>query len=137
MLKKVFLFLTVCFVTFFGLCGNTSASVSRDYLCKAESLGITTDKINIEFLYQEGSVGIVQNLYINIAKSQGGEPQIWDALYSTDADNNYWTTPVLREVATGISPFIIVQENGISPEHERLEADFYGKSYPVECTVRR
>jgi hypothetical protein len=75
-------------------------------------------------------------LYINIAKLEGGEPQIWDALHSTDADNNYWTTPLLRDIAIGTSPLIIVQKSDTSPAHERLEADFYNETYPVECAVR-
>jgi hypothetical protein len=134
-LKKFFLFVTVCLFTFFGFYGNASAT-SGDYICKAENLGYTTEKIKIEFSYHESDDRIVQNLYINIAKLEGGEPQIWDALYSTDADFNYWATPLLRDIAIGTSPLIIVQESGISPGHERLKADFYNKTYPVECTVR-
>ena len=135
MLKRFFLFATACLIIFFGFCGGASAT-SGDYICKAENLGPTIEKINVEFSYHEDD-RIVQNLYVNIAKPAVGEPQIWDALYSTDADNNFWTTPVLRDIATGLSPLIIVQENGTSPGYERLEADFYNETYPVECTVRR
>lgn len=136
MLKRLFLFMAVCLFAFFEFCGDASA-MSEVYICRAGNLGSTTDKINVEFSYHEGNDRAVQNLYIKIAKLAGGEPEIWDALYSTDADNNFWTTPVLRGVATGLSPLIIVQENGTSPSHERLKAGFYNRTYPVECTVRR
>jgi len=148
-LKKFFLFASICLFTFFGFYGNASATpfslgsnaraaTSEVYLCKAEGLGDTTDKINIEFLYSEVSTGILQNLYIKISKLEGRESKNWDAHYSTDADLNFWTTPVLRDIATGTDPLLIVQEPDVTkPGYESLEADFYSGTYPVECSISR
>ncbi len=130
------MFATVCLLllVFFVFSGDVLAT-SDDYLYQSTSLGSTTQKINIKFLYHEGDITL-ENLYVNITKSGSDKAQIWDALYSTDADSNFWTTPVLRDIATGLSPLIIVQGNGLSPASERLEAKFYDKFYPVECTLR-
>jgi hypothetical protein len=128
MLKNLFLFATVFLMTILGFHGGASASTN--YSCRAENIGYT-DKINIEFPYQEGAQSAIQNLYITVTKVRGGESQIWDALYSTDGDYSYWTTPVLRDVSVGTAPLVIIRENGLSD----LIA-FFGEDHPIQCTVR-
>jgi hypothetical protein len=132
MLKNLFLFATVFLMTVLGFHGGASAS--GNFTCKAENVGYA-DKINIEFPYQEAAQSAIQNLYITVTKVRSGESQIWDALYSNDGDYNYWTTPVLRGVNVGTAPLVIIQENGRSPDHERLVA-YFGEDYPIQCTVR-
>lgn len=136
MFRKLLL-ASFCFlIIIFSFANNASAQTIESYLCKVkEDMGNTIDKINIEFPYQEGAGEAVQNLYIKITKTENGNSGIWDALYSTDGDANYWTTPVLRDVATGTDPLVVVQPNELTPSHERLKANFYSVTYPVECTV--
>jgi hypothetical protein len=133
MLKNIFLFAVVFGMTVLGFHGGASASSS--YLCRAENVG-SADEINIEFPYQEDDQAAVQNLYISITKVRGGETRLWDALYSSDGDYNYWTTPVLRDVNVGTSALLISQENGRNPGQERLVANFSGENYPVQCVLK-
>jgi hypothetical protein len=103
----------------------------RNYTCSAKNLG-TTEKIDIEFPYTENH-GSLRNLYVSITQTSGNLGT-WDALFSTDGESSLWTTPVLRDIAVGTSPLIIILNPGIrTPDTDRFEAEFYHQTYPVKC----
>ncbi len=88
-----------------------------------------------------------QNIYVKataLLGSSKGQVRYLEAFVGSDGDYTFWTTPVLRDVSGGTSPFVISMEPGIivrpgSPSittqlNSAVTLDFAGKSYPVKCS---
>jgi hypothetical protein len=68
---------------------------------------------------------------------------VWDALYGSDGDYDYWTTPVLREYTLEkTEPLVIVRQstrgsypNTAAKLNATLSVNFRRKQFPVSCTV--
>ena len=68
---------------------------------------------------------------------------VWQALYGSDGDYDYWTTPVLREYTLEkTEPLVIVRQSSrasypstAAKLNATLTVDFRRKSFPVSCTV--
>lgn len=71
------------------------------------------------------------------------EIKVWDALYGTDGDYDYWTTPILRDFSLEkTSPLVISRASSrdISETAEKLQAtlsaSFGKKNFPVTCSLK-
>ena len=68
---------------------------------------------------------------------------VWDALYGTDGDYDYWTTPILREFTIEKNqPLVITRmsslpryANTVAKLNATLAVDFRRKTFPVSCTA--
>jgi hypothetical protein len=110
---------------------SAQSSQPRSYNCSAKDLGFTRDKIDIEFSYPDLREPL-RNLYVTTTQTLSGKQGTWDALFSTDGESSFWTTPVLREIAIGTAPLTIILNAGRGPVADRFEARFYDH-YPVKC----
>jgi hypothetical protein len=102
---------------------------------------LTESSLQKRYAYSE------QNIYVKataLFKSNEGQVRYLEAFIGSDGDYTFWTTPVLRDISGGTSPFVISMEPGIivrpgSPSlttqlNSAFTLDFGRKSYPVKCS---
>jgi hypothetical protein len=87
------------------------------------------------------------NLYVKMKERFGektGNIRILETTFGTNGDDNFWTTPVIRDVAGGTMAITISLVPGIIPRPDRTIAqqlsdgfsvDFLGKTFPVKCEI--
>lgn len=67
---------------------------------------------------------------------------VWDALYGTDGDYDYWTTPILREFTLEKDQPLVISRmssrsqyaNTAAKLNATISVDFRRKTFPVSCT---
>jgi hypothetical protein len=132
---------------------SNTVTMAQVHTCRAKVSPSKLPLFDVEFdLLTESSLVkrygySAQNIYVKataLFESSKGQVRYLEALVGSDGDYTFWTTPVLRDIAGGISPFVISREPGIlvrpgSPSlitqlNSAVTLDFASKSYPVKCS---
>lgn len=132
---------------------SNTVAMTQVHICRAKVSPGRLPLFDVEFdLLTESSLQkrygySEQNIYVKataLDKSSESQVRHLEAFIGSDGDYTFWTTPVLRDISGGTSPFVISMEPGIivrpgSPSlttqlNLAITLDFAGKSYPVKCS---
>ena len=122
------------------------SSTLQVHTCRTQ-IGIYSEKpvFDVEFDFEDK-----QFKHLPIAIKRHGESQereelkVWDALYGTDGDYNYWTTPILRDYSLEkTNPLVISRASSrkqFSSTAEKLKttlvANYRNRDFPINCALK-
>ncbi|PZO36556.1 MAG: hypothetical protein DCF19_21275 [Pseudanabaena frigida] len=122
-----------------------SAIVTTIYTCRAQVTAYGDKPMfDVEFDFEDRQF---PHLPVVTKRRRTNQEQeeiyVWDALYGSDGDYDYWTTPILREYTLEkISPLVVIREssrtsyaNTLAKLNATLSVDFRHKHFPVICTA--
>jgi hypothetical protein len=121
---------------------NLPPPAPATYTCRSQIAPYGKTAFEVEFDFIDASI---KHLPV-VTKRQRPDrtPQeilVWDALYGTDGDYDYWTTPILREFSIEKNqPLVISRMSGRSQYantaaklNATISVDFRRKTFPVSC----
>lgn len=122
------------------------AQTSKVHTCHTQ-IAIYSEKpvFDVEFDFEDR-----QFQHLPIAIKRHGESQekeelkVWDALYGTDGDYDYWTTPILRDYSLEkTNPLVISRASSIRRFNSTAEkltatlsANYRNKNFPITCSLK-
>ncbi len=129
-----------------SLTNSQLSSTLQVHTCRTQ-IGIYSEKpvFDVEFDFEDKQIK-----HLSIAIKRHGESQereelkVWDALYGTDGDYDYWTTPILRDYSLEkTNPLVISRASSLrrfNSTAEKLQvtlaASYRNKNFPVTCSLK-
>jgi hypothetical protein len=122
---------------------NSPPPAPATYTCRSQIAPYGKTAFEVEFDFIDRSIKYLPVVTKRRRPDRTTEEiLVWDALYGTDGDYDYWTTPILREFTLEKDQPLVITRMSSLPRYantvEKLNAtlsvDFRRKTFPVSCT---